>query len=150
MNSGHFFIYGPCHEKTCLLFLTTQAQTRLRIRAVWSAPSLSTFWKVSCVNLLQVKFQFSVAEETGLKPILSETPKTGFLTTRPKLLLFYCSTIKSWWLELILFCSMTQLIVTPVRLTPATPCSRVKHSTTRQIWFCIKIWAENINVGLYF
>ena len=34
---------------------TTQAQTSLRIRAVWSAPLLFVFWKVSYVNLLQVK-----------------------------------------------------------------------------------------------
>ena len=31
---------------------TTQAQTSLRIRAVWSAPLLFAFWKVSYVNLL--------------------------------------------------------------------------------------------------
>ena len=33
----------------------TLAQTSLRIRAVWSAPLLFAFWKVSYVNLLQVK-----------------------------------------------------------------------------------------------
>ena len=49
---------------------TTQAQTSLRIRAAY-------------VNLLRVKFQFSVAEKTGLKLALSNTPKTGFLATRP-------------------------------------------------------------------
>ena len=38
---------------------TTKAQTRLRIPAVWSAPLLFTFWKVSYINLLQAKFQFS-------------------------------------------------------------------------------------------
>ena len=37
---------------------TTQAQTSLRIRAVWSAPLLFAFWKVSYVNLLQVNFNF--------------------------------------------------------------------------------------------
>ena len=37
---------------------TTQAQTSLRIRAVWSGPLLFTFWKVSYVNLLQVKFNY--------------------------------------------------------------------------------------------
>ena len=36
---------------------TTQAQTSLRIHAVWSAPLLFAFWKVLYVNLLQVKFQ---------------------------------------------------------------------------------------------
>ena len=38
---------------------TTQAQTSLRICAVWSAPLLFPFWKLSYVNLMQVKFQFS-------------------------------------------------------------------------------------------
>ena len=38
---------------------TTQALTSLPIRAVWSAPLLIAFWKVSYVTLEQVKFQFS-------------------------------------------------------------------------------------------
>ena len=38
---------------------TTKAQTSLRVRAVSSAPFLFILWKVSYVNLLQVKFQFS-------------------------------------------------------------------------------------------
>ena len=38
---------------------TTQAQTSLRIRAVWSAPLLFAFWKVPYLISLQVKFQFS-------------------------------------------------------------------------------------------
>ena len=38
---------------------TTQAQTSLRIRAVWSAPLLFAIRKVLYVNLLHVKFQFS-------------------------------------------------------------------------------------------
>ena len=38
---------------------TTQAQTSLRIRAVWSAPLFFAYWKVSYLDLLQAKFQFS-------------------------------------------------------------------------------------------
>ena len=38
---------------------TTKAQTSLRIRAVWSAPLLFAYWKVSYLDLLQAKFQFS-------------------------------------------------------------------------------------------
>ena len=38
---------------------TTQSQTSLRIRAVWSATLLFAFCKVSHVNMLQVKFHFS-------------------------------------------------------------------------------------------
>ena len=38
---------------------TTQAQTSLRIHAVWSAPLLFAYWKVSYLELLKGKFQFS-------------------------------------------------------------------------------------------
>ena len=38
---------------------TAKAQTSLRILAVWSAPLLFAFWKVSYLNLLQAKFKFS-------------------------------------------------------------------------------------------
>ena len=45
------------------------------------------FLESSYVNLLWVKFHFfwivSVAEETGLKLALSETPKTGFVPSKP-------------------------------------------------------------------
>ena len=37
---------------------TTQAQISLRIRAVWSAPLLFAYRKVSYLDLLQAKFQF--------------------------------------------------------------------------------------------
>ena len=43
---------------------------------------LFTYWKVLYLNLLQGKFQFSVAEETCLSLALSETEKTGFLALR--------------------------------------------------------------------
>ena len=40
---------------------TTKAQTSLRIRAVWSAPLLFAYYKVSYmyIDLLRAKFQFS-------------------------------------------------------------------------------------------
>ena len=38
---------------------TTKTQTSLRIRAVWSAPLLFAYRKVSYVDLLHAKFQFS-------------------------------------------------------------------------------------------
>ena len=66
---------------------TTQAQTSLRIHAVWSAPLLFAFWKVSYLDLLLAEFQLSslvsVAERAGLKLILLDTTKTGFLAARP-------------------------------------------------------------------
>ena len=71
-------LYGPWREKTCLRGLRTKkAQTILR-RLI---STFVIFLKVSYLNLLQVKFQFSsyVAEETGLSLALSETLKTGFV-----------------------------------------------------------------------
>ena len=49
---------GPRHEKTYLRWVVNN-KTSLRIRAVWSAPLLFAYWKVSYINLLQAKFQFS-------------------------------------------------------------------------------------------
>ena len=40
-------------------FRTTQAQTSLRIRAVLSAPLFFAYWKLSYIDLLKAKFQFS-------------------------------------------------------------------------------------------
>ena len=37
----------------------TKAQTSLRVRAVWSAPLLFAYWKVSYLYLLQGNFRFS-------------------------------------------------------------------------------------------
>ena len=52
--------YGPWCEETCLrLFAKAKAQTSLCIRAVWSAPLLFAYWKVSYIDLLQAKCQFS-------------------------------------------------------------------------------------------
>ena len=68
---------------------TTQAQTSLRISAVWSTPLLFAFWKVSYLDLLLTEFQLSVsvAEQADLKLALLDTPKTGFVATRPT---YYC------------------------------------------------------------
>ena len=55
-----YSLYGQRRDKTCLGDLwTTQVQISLCIRTVWSVPVLFSVWKVSYVNLLQVKFQFS-------------------------------------------------------------------------------------------
>ena len=76
-------LYGPWREKTCLRGLrTTKAQTSLHISADWSVPLLLAFWKVSFLNLLQAKFQFSswyllLKRLHGSSLALSETTKTG-------------------------------------------------------------------------
>ena len=57
---SHAFCMGLDARKPVLGGLQiTQVQTSPRIRSVWSKPLLFTFWKLSSVNLPQVKFQFS-------------------------------------------------------------------------------------------
>ena len=78
----------PQREKTCLRGFANNkgADQPARPRSLISAfvirllksiiPRLATS-EISLFHLV------SVAEETGLSPALSETPKTGFLATRP-------------------------------------------------------------------
>ena len=65
----------------------TQAQTSLRIRAVWSAPLLFAFLDSTMIDLAKGEISIFklvlVAEETGLKLALTVTPKIGFLATGP-------------------------------------------------------------------
>ena len=65
----HFFKYLGLDARNPVFggLRTTQVQTSLRIRAI----------EISIFQLV------SVAEETGLKLALTETPKTGFLAMRP-------------------------------------------------------------------
>ena len=94
-NNGFWsiFIYGPRREKTCLRFFNnTVTDQPAHTRSLISAYVVHFLESFIC-KLATGKISVSVAEETGLKPILSETPKTGFRKTMPKLLLFYCSKI---------------------------------------------------------
>ena len=78
-------IYGPQREKTCLLgFANNKGQSSLRslicafvIRLLKSIISRLATSEISLLYLV------SVVEETGLSLALLETPKTGFLTSRP-------------------------------------------------------------------
>ena len=69
------------------VLLITQVQTSLRIHAVWSAPFFIHFLESTICKLatgeIFIFYLVSVAEVTGLKLALSETPKTGFLAIRP-------------------------------------------------------------------
>ena len=65
---------------------TTQAQTSLRIRSLISAFVIRFLKKIIsklASKEISIFFLASVAEQAGLKLTLSETPKTGFLTSRP-------------------------------------------------------------------
>ena len=59
LQQYHYYMSLDVRKPVFRDLQTTQAQTSLRIRAVWSAPLLFVLWKVSYVNLLQVKFEFS-------------------------------------------------------------------------------------------
>ena len=80
---------GPRREKTCLRGLAnnTGADQPAHLRSLISAFGIHFMESIICklatgeISMFQLA---SVAEETGLKLVLSETPKTGFLATRPK------------------------------------------------------------------
>ena len=80
--------YGPRREKTCLRGVANKtgadqpAQPRSLISAFFICVLESTICKLATGEISIVKL-VSVAEETGLKLTLSETPKTGFVALRP-------------------------------------------------------------------
>ena len=82
--------YGPRRKKTCLRGFAnnTGADQPAHPRSLFSAFVIrfleSTLTKLSTGEISVFKL-VSVAEETGLKLTLSETPKTGFLGVRPLL-----------------------------------------------------------------
>ena len=106
------------HKKTCLWGLantkgTDQTAhpctcTSVHICAVWSVPLLFTYWKVSfpklSISVTSLVYLVSAAEETGLSLALSETPKTGFVMSRP--IYFYgievVTLIKFWVVYILL------------------------------------------------
>ena len=84
-------IYGPRREKTCLRRVANNKGadqpehpcsliSSLVIRFLEGTISKLATNEISIFQLV------SVAEENGLKLALTETPKTGFLSTRPILL----------------------------------------------------------------
>ena len=81
-------IFGPQQKKTYLRGFAnnTSADQPVHPRSLISA-FVIRFLKSTIFDLESGKISIfllvSVAEETGLKLALSETPKTGFLATRP-------------------------------------------------------------------
>ena len=83
-----FPIIGPRREKTCLRGFAnnTGADQPAHPRSLISAFVIRLMKSIICkLAIGEISFfqLVSVAEETGLKLALSETPKTGFLATRP-------------------------------------------------------------------
>ena len=81
--------YGCRHEKTCLRGLAnnTGADQPVHPGSLISAFVIrileSTISKLATIEISLFQL-VSVAEETGLSLALWETPKTGFVATRPK------------------------------------------------------------------
>ena len=82
------FKIGLRHMKSCLRVFAknTGADHPVHPRSLISTFVFSVLESIICklatgeISIFQI---VSVAEETGLKLSLSETPKTGFLATRP-------------------------------------------------------------------
>ena len=80
---------GPRREKTCLRWFANNkgadqpAHTRSLISAFVIRFLESTIYDLATseISIFQL---VSIADETGLSLALLETPKTGFLATRPK------------------------------------------------------------------
>ena len=82
--------HGPRREKTCLRGFAnnTGADQPAHPRSLISAFVIRFLESIICIlatGEIAIFRLVSVAEETGLKLALSETPKTGFLATRPTL-----------------------------------------------------------------
>ena len=82
-----FYLNWALMQENLTYMRITKTQTSLRICSVWSVPLFHfmvrmIFKLVACkVSISQL---FSAVEETGLSLTWSETPKTGFLATKPK------------------------------------------------------------------
>ena len=59
INKRDQIIWASTRENLSSGVCEQHRQTSLHIHAVWSMPLLFSFWKVSYVNLLQMKFQLS-------------------------------------------------------------------------------------------
>ena len=80
---------GPRGEKTCLRGFAnnTGADQPAHLRSLISAFVIRVLEIIICKRAtggISIFYVIFVAEETGLNLSLAETPKTGFLATRPR------------------------------------------------------------------
>ena len=93
MNYRHFIfvqkqIIGPRREKSCLRGFANnkgadQPAHPRRLISAFVICLLKSIISRLATSEISLFYLFSVAAETGWSLALSETPKTGFLTTRP-------------------------------------------------------------------
>ena len=86
MNKG--IIYGPRRDKTCLRGFANnngadQPAHPRRLISAFVIPLMERIISQLASSEISIFCIVSVAKETGLSLALSETPKTGFVTTRP-------------------------------------------------------------------
>ena len=91
-------IFGPRREKTCLRWFANNkgADQPAHPRSLISAfviHLLESIISTLATNKLSFFYLVSVAEQGGLSLAFSETPKTGFLATRP--ILFLTTLVKN-------------------------------------------------------
>ena len=87
--------YGPRREKTCLQGIAnnTGADQPAHLRSLISTYVIRLLESIIsrlATSEISIFWLVTVAEETGLKLTLSDTPKTGFLVTRP---IFGCTMV---------------------------------------------------------
>ena len=80
--------YGPRREKTCLWWfgnnkVVDQPAHPCSLISPFVICLLESIISKLATSKILIFQLVSVAEETGLSPTLSETPKTGFLASRP-------------------------------------------------------------------
>ena len=85
---GGSTVYGPGREKTCLRRFANNkgADQPAHPRSLISVIVFRFLESIICelaTDEMSIFYLVSVAEETCLKFALSETPKTGFLATKP-------------------------------------------------------------------
>ena len=104
--------------------------------AVWSAPLLFAFTNLSSVSKLatgdiSISLLVSVAEETGLSLVLSETPTTGFLATRSYYDYYSTSHMVDQWKLYTHTASLEHSLVSHSRwrLRPPPPPKKKKNKT---------------------
>ena len=91
-------IIGPGHEKNCLRwFANNKGADQPAYPRSLVSPFVIRYLEGIVAKLAQCKIPLfsllSVAEETGLSLALSETPKTGFVATRPIYFSWHCTNL---------------------------------------------------------
>ena len=78
------FIKGPRRKKTCLRGFANNTGADQHLISAFVIRFLESNICERTISEISFRWLVSVAEETGFKLALSDTPKTGFVATGPK------------------------------------------------------------------